>query len=183
MAFFSIIVPVYNVQSYLRAAVESVLGQDFEDFEVVIVDDCTPDHSGQIADELARADSRIRVLHLEKNVGLGEARNTGVEASRGDYILFLDGDDTFAPGSLKAIAEKLQRNQLPEILIYNYSRVWWDGKEAVSWGAELLANLSVGSFRPQDHRRLFNLLPIACNKAYRRDFLQALGVQFPAGLY
>ncbi len=183
MAFFSIIVPVYNVQSYLRAAVESVLEQDFEDFEVVIVDDCTPDHSGQIADELACADSRVRVLHLEKNVGLGQARNTGVEAAHGDYILFLDGDDTFAPGSLKAIAEKLQRNQLPEILIYNYSRVWWDGKEAVSWGAELLANLSVGTFRPQDHRRLFNLLPIACNKAYRRDFLQALGVQFPTGLY
>ncbi len=183
MAFFSIIVPVYNVQSYLRAAVESVLDQDFDDFEIVIVDDCTPDHSGQIADELAAADSRIRVLHLESNGGLGNARNVGVEAAHGDYILFLDGDDTFAPGSLKAIAEKLRRNDLPEILVFNYSRVWWDGKEAVSWGAELLANLSVGTFKPQDHRRLFNLLPIACNKAYRRDFLQALGVQFPTGLY
>ncbi|MFA7322723.1 MAG: bifunctional glycosyltransferase family 2 protein/CDP-glycerol:glycerophosphate glycerophosphotransferase [Candidatus Nanopelagicales bacterium] len=183
MAFFSIIVPVYNVQSYLRECLTSVLEQDFEDFEIVVVDDCSPDHSGDIADEMARADARIRPLHLEKNVGLGHARNAGVAAAEGEYILFLDGDDTFAPGSLKAIADKLNSNDLPEVLIYNYSRVWWDGREAVSWGAEQLASLSVGSFQPKDHRRLFNLLPIACNKAYRRDFLQQLGVSFRAGLY
>jgi len=183
MAFFSIIVPVYNVQSYIRACLESVIDQDFEDFEIVVVDDCTPDHSGQIVDEMSYADSRIRPLHLEANVGLGLARNAGVAAATGDYILFLDGDDTLAPGSLKAIADKLRINDLPELLIYNYSRVWWDGRQAVSWGAELLANLSVGVFRPQEHRRLFNLLPIACNKAYRRDFLQELGVSFRTGLY
>jgi len=183
MAFFSIIVPVYNVQSYVRACLESVIEQDFDDFEIVVVDDCTPDHSGQIVDDMALGDSRIRPLHLEANVGLGLARNAGVAAATGEYILFLDGDDTLAPGSLKAIADKLRVNDLPELLIYNYSRVWWDGRQAVSWGAELLANLSVGVFRPQEHRRLFNLLPIACNKAYRRDFLQDLGVSFRTGLY
>lgn len=183
MAFFSIIVPVYNVQSYIRACLESVIEQNFEDFEIVVIDDCTPDHSGQIVDEMASLDPRIRPLHLEANVGLGPARNAGVAAATGQYILFLDGDDTFAPGSLKAIADKLQVNDLPEVLVYNYSRVWWDGRQAVSWGGELLANLSVGVFRPQEHRRLFNLLPIACNKAYRRDFLQRLNVHFHTGLY
>ena len=183
MAFFSIIVPIYNVQAYLRAALESVLIQDFQDFEIVVVDDCSPDHSADIAKELAKSDDRIKPMHLEKNVGLGMARNIGIAAATGEYIIFLDGDDTLAPGSLKAISEKLQRNDLPDLLIFNYSRVWWDGREAVSWGAELLANLSVGTFTPQEHRRLFNLLPIACNKAYRREFLLNLGVQFPAGLY
>jgi len=183
MAFFSIIVPIYNVQAYLRAALESVQMQDFDDFEIVVVDDCSPDHSAKIAQELAKSDARIKPIHLEKNVGLGMARNIGISAATGDYVIFLDGDDTLAPGSLKAISEKLIRNDLPEVLIYNYSRVWWDGREAVSWGAELLANLSVGTFMPQEHRRLFNLLPIACNKAYRREFLLNLGVQFPAGLY
>jgi len=183
MAFFSIIVPVYNVQSYIRACLESVLDQNFSDFEIVVVDDCTPDHSGRIVDEMARLDARIKPVHLQANVGLGMARNAGLEAASGEYILFLDGDDTFAPGSLKAIADKLRVNNLPEVLIYNYSRVWWDGRQAVSWGAELLANLSVGVFRPQEHRRLFNLLPIACNKAYRRDFLQQLDVHFQTGLY
>ncbi|MDP2013980.1 MAG: bifunctional glycosyltransferase family 2 protein/CDP-glycerol:glycerophosphate glycerophosphotransferase [Actinomycetota bacterium] len=183
MAFFSIIVPVYNVQSYIRACLESVLEQDFSDFEIVVVNDCTPDHSGRIVDEMASLDPRIRPVHLEANVGLGMARNAGLAAATGEYILFLDGDDTFAPGSLKSIADKLRANDLPEVLIYNYSRVWWDGRQAVSWGAELLANLSVGVFRPQEHRRLFNLLPIACNKAYRRDFLQELDVHFQTGLY
>ena len=183
MAFISIIVPVYNVQSYIRACLESVIDQSFSDFEIVVVDDCTPDHSGRIVDDMAAGDVRIRPIHLEANVGLGMARNAGVAAATGEYILFLDGDDTFAPGSLKAIADKLRVSNLPEVLIYNYSRVWWDGRQAVSWGAELLANLSVGVFRPQEHRRLFNLLPIACNKAYRRDFLQQLDVHFQTGLY
>ena len=183
MAFFSIIVPIYNVQSYLRECITSVLDQDFDDYEIVIVDDCTPDHSGEIADEMASADSRIKTLHLSQNVGLGLARNAGVAAATGDYVLFLDGDDTLAPGSLSAIAAKLQANSLPELLVYNYSRVWWDGKQAVSWGAELLARLSPGVFVPSDHLALFNLLPIACNKAYRRDFLERLGVSFRTGFY
>ncbi|MDD2858818.1 MAG: bifunctional glycosyltransferase family 2 protein/CDP-glycerol:glycerophosphate glycerophosphotransferase [Candidatus Nanopelagicales bacterium] len=183
MAFLSIIVPVYNVQSYVRECLLSVIDQDFEDFEIIVVDDCSPDHSGDIAEELAQGDARIRPLHLEHNVGLGHARNAGLAAASGEYVLFLDGDDTFAPGSLRAIAEKLRANDLPEVLIYNYSRVWWDGREAVSWGAEQLARLSVGTFAPRDHRRLFNLLPIACNKAYRRDFLVELGVGFQTGLY
>lgn len=183
MAFFSIIVPIYNVQSYLRECLTSVLDQDFDDYEIVVVDDCTPDHSGDIADEMARSDARIKPLHLEKNVGLGLARNAGVAAATGDYVLFLDGDDTLAPGSLRAIAAKLESNSRPELLVYNYSRVWWDGKQAVSWGAELLARLSPGVFVPRDHLALFNLLPIACNKAYRRDFLERLGVHFRTGFY
>ncbi len=183
VAFFSIIVPIYNVQSYLRECITSVLNQDFDDYEIIIVDDCSPDHSGDIADEMARHDSRIKPLHLTQNVGLGLARNAGVAAATGDYVLFLDGDDTFAPGSLRAISEKLEVNARPEMLIYNYSRVWWDGKQAVSWGAELLARLSPTVFAPRDHLKLFNLLPIACNKAYRRDFLERLGVQFRTGFY
>jgi len=183
VAFFSIIVPIYNVQTYLRECLDSVLNQDFEDYEIIVVDDCSPDHSGDIAEEMARKDSRIKPLHLEKNVGLGLARNAGVAVARGEYVLFLDGDDTFAPGSLKAIAAKLGANNRPELLVYNYSRVWWDGKQAVSWGAELLARLSPGVFVPRDHLALFNLLPIACNKAYRRDFLERLGVHFRTGFY
>lgn len=183
MAFLSIIVPVHNVQSYVRECLQSVIDQDFADVEIVVVDDCTPDHSGDIAEELAADDARIRVLHLEENVGLGRARNAGLAAATGDYVLFLDGDDTLAPGSLRAIADKLRATDLPDVLVYNYSRVWWDGRQAVSWGAEQLARLSVGTFVPREHRRLFNLLPIACNKAYRRDFLMALGVGFQEGLY
>ena len=183
MAFFSVIVPVYNVQAYLREAIASVQMQDFTDVEIVVVDDATPDHSGAIADQMAADDPRITVVHLPANVGLGMARNAGIAAATGDYLLFLDGDDTLAPGSLSAIATKLQRNDCPELLIFNYPRFWWDGRQAVSWGAEQLAQLSTQVFAPADHPELFTLLPISCSKAYRRDFLQRLAVTFPTGFY
>lgn len=179
----SVIVPAYGVQAYIRAAVDSVLTQDFDDVEIVAVDDCSPDLSGAILDELAAADPRVRVIHLEQNAGLGGARNAGVAAATGDYILFLDGDDTLSPGSLAAIADRLEVGEHPELLIYNYARVWWDGRTATSWADEILAALSPSVFVPREHLRLFNLLPIACNKVYRRDFLQRLGVTFPTGYY
>jgi len=183
VALLSVIVPAYGVQAYIRAAIESVFEQDFTDVEIVAVDDCSPDHSGAILDELAAEDSRVRVIHLEQNAGLGGARNAGVAAATGDYILFLDGDDTLAPGSLSAIADRLEVGDHPQLLIYNYARVWWDGRTAVSWADEILAALSAQVFVPREHLRLFNLLPIACNKVYRRDFLQGLGVTFPPGYY
>ena len=183
MALLSVIVPAYGVQAYIRAAIQSVLDQDFADVEIVAVDDCSPDLSGSILDELAALDPRVRVVHLAENAGLGGARNAGVEAATGEYILFLDGDDTLSPGSLTAIADRLETGDYPELLIYNYARVWWDGRTAVSWADEILAALSPNVFVPRDHLRLFNLLPIACNKVYRRDFLKSLHVTFPAGYY
>lgn len=183
VALFSVIVPAYGVQAYIRAAIDSVLTQDFDDVEIVAVDDCSPDISGQILDELAAEDARVRVIHLEENAGLGGARNAGVAAATGEYILFLDGDDTLAPGSLAAIADRLEVGEFPELLIYNYARVWWDGRTAVAWADEILAALSPSVFVPREHLRLFNLLPIACNKVYRRDFLTSLDVSFPRGYY
>lgn len=88
----SIIIPVYNVAAYLPAAIESVLGQTFEDFELILVDDGATDGSGALCDGFARADSRVRAIHQE-NAGVSAARNTGLEAARGDYIGWVDSDD------------------------------------------------------------------------------------------
>ena len=183
VALFSVVVPAYNVQAYLRAAIMSVLEQDFDDVEVVAVDDCSPDNSGLIIDELAARDPRVKAVHLSENVGLGGARNAGVAAATGDYIVFLDGDDTLTPGALAALADRILTNDRPELCIYNYARTWWDGRVAVSWGAEQLAALSAGTFVPRDHKELFNLLPIACSKAYRRDLLDRLDAHFGEGFY
>lgn len=88
----SIIVPVYNVEPYLQACLESILNQTFKDYELILVDDGSPDNCGSICDEYARKDNRITVIH-KKNGGLSSARNAGLDIAKGDYITFVDSDD------------------------------------------------------------------------------------------
>lgn len=102
--FLSIVMPVYRVEKVLMAAVEDVLNQTFADFELILVDDCSPDGSGKLCDQLAQRDNRIKVIHLPQNGGLGNARNNGIRLSTGKYILFLDSDDRFDSNMLEKIA-------------------------------------------------------------------------------
>lgn len=88
----SIVVPIYNVEPYLRKCVDSILAQTLGDIEIILVDDGSPDHCGEIADEYAQRDKRVRVIH-QKNAGLGPARNTGIANAEGEYIGFVDSDD------------------------------------------------------------------------------------------
>lgn len=90
--FFSIIVPVYNVEKYLNECVDSILRQTFEDFELILVDDGSQDSSSQICDQYALQDARVNVIH-QINRGQSSARNSGVEISKGKYIIFIDSDD------------------------------------------------------------------------------------------
>lgn len=103
-----VIIPLYKQGMYLETCVTSVLRQTFKDFCVTIVDDCSPDDSGDIADKLALTDDRIRVIHLAKNMGLSAARNTGIEASHSKYILPLDADDAIASTMLEKCLERIE---------------------------------------------------------------------------
>lgn len=89
---FTIVIPVFNVIEYLSQCVQSVLSQEFYNYEIILVDDGSTDGSGERCDELARHDNRIRVIHQE-NQGLSAARNTGICAAGGKYVIFLDSDD------------------------------------------------------------------------------------------
>lgn len=95
----SVIIPVYNVKPYLRQCVESVFAQTFRNLEILLVDDGSTDGSGDLCEELSGLDGRVRVLHRE-NGGLSAARNTGIEASRGAFLYFLDSDDAISPVAL-----------------------------------------------------------------------------------
>ncbi len=88
----SIIVPVYNVEEYLKECAASILAQTYENFEVIFVDDGSTDSSGEICDILANLDERVKVIHQE-NAGLSGARNSGIDAAKGQYICFIDSDD------------------------------------------------------------------------------------------
>ncbi|MFD4756136.1 MULTISPECIES: bifunctional glycosyltransferase family 2 protein/CDP-glycerol:glycerophosphate glycerophosphotransferase [unclassified Streptomyces] len=183
MPRFTIVVPVFKVQGYLAACLDSVLTQDFDDYEVIGVDDCSPDASGAILDDYARRDERITVLHLAQNVGLSGARNAGLTQARGDYVLLLDSDDTLTPGSLRTLAARLDATGSPDVLIYDYARTYWDGKVLRNTLSGLLSEEGADTFRLRERPQLLNLLQIAWNKAYRRDFLEGLGLRFPPGYY
>ncbi|WP_326594801.1 bifunctional glycosyltransferase family 2 protein/CDP-glycerol:glycerophosphate glycerophosphotransferase [Streptomyces brevispora] len=183
MPRLTLIVPAYNVQGYIGECLDSVLQQDFTDFEIIGIDDCSPDGSGAILDTYAERDARIRVLHLTENVGLGRARNAGIDEATGDYLLFLDSDDTLAPGSLAAIAARLDATDDPDVLIYDYTRTYWDGRLLRNKRAELLDESGPAVFSLADRPQLLDLLQIVWNKAYHRDFVARHGFRFPPGYY
>ena len=92
MPEISVIIPVYKAENYLCHCIDSILGQSFVDFELILVDDGSPDGSGAICDEYAKKDDRIRVIH-QKNRGVSSARNAGLDAARGNWVTFIDSDD------------------------------------------------------------------------------------------
>lgn len=101
----SIVIPVYNVQRYIGMTIESVLDQQYTNFELILVDDGSLDESPSICDEYAASDSRIKVIHKE-NQGVSIARNTGIAAAKGEYLAFVDGDDLLYPESLRLLIER-----------------------------------------------------------------------------
>ena len=119
----SIIVPVYNVEAYLRKCVDSLLEQDLQsgEYEIILIDDGSTDKSGQLCDLLASNYNNIIVIH-QKNKGLGAARNTGILAASGKYIQFVDSDDYLCPNVLRGLSDQLKNQEL-DILRINYQNV------------------------------------------------------------
>jgi glycosyltransferase involved in cell wall biosynthesis len=122
----SIIVPVYNVAPYLRKCVDSLLAQDISDYEIILVDDGSPDECPQICDEYSTKYSNIKVVH-QVNAGLSAARNSGVSIAEGDYILFVDSDDYLQPNTLGTLLEQAEGDDL-DVLRFRYQNVRESGE-------------------------------------------------------
>ncbi|MGJ5755481.1 CDP-glycerol:poly(glycerophosphate) glycerophosphotransferase [Streptomyces puniciscabiei] len=183
MPRFSLIVPCFKVQGFLRECLDSVLLQSFNDFELIAVDDRSPDGCGAILDEYAERDPRVKVLHLPENVGLGRARNAGLPHATGDYLFFLDSDDTLTPGALRAIADRLAEAGDPDVLVFDYARTYWWGGTRRNALAEVLAEAGPGTFTADEYPQILDLLMVVWNKVYRRAFVKAEGFEFPPGYY
>jgi len=117
----SVIVPVYNVEKFLPACIESILAQTYPDFELILVDDGSTDSSGCICDEFQKKDSRIRVIH-KKNEGVCKARNVALDAMAGEYCILVDSDDVIHPRLLEIALNELRNTSL-DMLIYGYEFV------------------------------------------------------------
>ncbi|MFE5541088.1 CDP-glycerol glycerophosphotransferase family protein [Streptomyces sp. NPDC056492] len=183
MPRFSVIVPAYKVQAYLRESLDSVLSQSFPDLELIAVDDASPDACGSIIDEYAARDPRVTAVHLAHNLGLGPARNAGLARATGDYLVFLDGDDTLAPGALQAVTDRLKDTGSPDVLVYDYARTFWTGELVRNRLAHRLSEEGPASFRLADRPALLGMLMVVWNKAYRREYVEREGLRFPPGFY
>lgn len=181
----SVIIPVYEVEQYLPECLDSVLGQDSPDLEVIAVDDASPDRSGQLLDERAAADPRLKVVHLEANAGPGNARNTGLSMAAGEYAWFIDGDDRLAPGALAAIGARLTAAppSPPDMLLIGWESSYPDGQTEPNPGAAVLARVPAAGTTLAQQPRLIELTMTSWSKLLRREFLVKLGVSFAAGIH
>ena len=171
----SIIVPVYKVENYLQKCIESILAQTFTDFELILVEDGSPDNCPALCDAAAAKDARIRVLH-QKNGGLSAARNAGLDAARGAWIGFVDSDDYIAPEMYEALYQAVQSTGA-DLALCDYAEVDETGAPCQSMhvrlekkdftGRELLKNATDSMIQP------------AWNKLYRRAVFAQL--RYPEG--
>lgn len=176
MALISVIVPVFNVQRYLPECLGSILGQKFGDIEVIAVDGGSDDRSPQILAEQAEADAR---LHVERKgrVGPGVARNIGIDRAKGDYLWFVDGDDTVADGALEAIACRI-RALHPDLLLVGWDSVYPGGRHEAGWGFESLRRATSGAFTVDKALWAVGQTMASWGKVVRREFLLSAGVAF-----
>lgn len=180
-SLISIIVPVYKVEKYLRRCLDSIAAQTYTNFEVILVDDGSPDHCGEICDEYASNDIRFRVIH-QKNKGLSAARNTGIEACLGDYIMFVDSDDYIESNMCEVLLQSAIQNKA-QLAVCGFRLVYEEdkngdlicppdilvsGKEAAIWCLGPKSSV---------------YLVVVWNKLYQRNLFEnkTCRVRFPEG--
>lgn len=173
MPKFSLIVPVYRIEEYLPKCIDSVLAQTCQDFELLLIDDGSPDGCGAICDDYAaRHPDRIRAVH-QPNGGAGAARNHGIRLSRGEYLLFVDGDDYLSPDFLAALTGVIEKT--PADLVLFGALVERDGKQVGRLDETVPAErlLTV-----RDEPELYFGVMAPWNRAYRRTLFTENDIEF-----
>lgn len=178
----SIIVPIYNVELFLRKCIDSIKNQSYKNIEIILVDDGSPDNCGKFCDEYKQKDNRIKVVH-KKNGGLSEARNYGIEIATGDYILFVDSDDYIANNMCQILLEKAQQYKA-DIVSCNLEEVFEDGSYKIS-KQDLNTNVQVFSNLEMIKLDFFDVTintSVVWNKLYARKlFFGEHKIRFPVG--
>lgn len=124
---FSIIVPVYNTEKYISECIESILKQNFTDYELILVDDGSKDNSGEVCDKYAAVDQRVKVIHKE-NGGATSARKKGAESANGRYVITVDSDDSLTEGALDCLADIIIQYN-PDAISFGFYRIWSDRQD------------------------------------------------------
>lgn len=179
----SFVIPIYNVEKYLSECVESILAQAYSDFEILLVDDGSPDNCPALCDEWAKKDSRIKALH-KSNGGLSDARNYGLEHAQGDYVIFVDSDDFWVDKDcLGNLMKVVDAHSECDFIGFNCSYYYSDTKTYTKWVAYDI-NLSEPIDKDTAMRSLVasGTLPMsACLKVISRKSLSDMGLRFIKG--
>ncbi|MFI6331776.1 CDP-glycerol glycerophosphotransferase family protein [Micromonospora chersina] len=183
MTLISFVVPAFKVQGYLRECLDSILDQPFDDLEVIGIDDASPDGSGEILDEYAARDPRVHPVRLVENVGLGPARNIGLDRAVGEYVWFVDGDDWLVAGCLPHVADRLRATR-PDVLVVDHVRAHWNNTGTRSAMRDVFPEPpGEETFGLRDRPETLRLLHTAWNRLVRREFLVEQGLRFEPGWY
>lgn len=178
MPKISVVIPVYNVEDYLAKCVDSVLAQDFQDYEVILVNDGSTDGSLKIAQEYERGHEKVRLISQE-NKGLGGARNTGIENACGEYICFFDSDDYIAPNTLSVISETIDQEN-SDIIVFDIEYVDENGNPL---SIQKVFPGDGCTFRLSEKKDFLFASPSACNKVFRTRLFTESGVRFPSRVW
>lgn len=175
----SIIVPVYNAREYLYRCIDSIIAQTLQSWELLLIDDGSTDESGDICDDYAEKDKRIRVVH-QQNAGVSAARNTGLAVARGKYIGFVDSDDWIEYGMFDKLYCAAE-NEMCSIVMCDATTVYSNGKRELDTIAQLQQSyiLSKKDFTPELLREMAGSV---CRCLYRADLLKMHGIRFPCGI-
>lgn len=171
----SIVVPVYKVEAYLNRCVDSILAQSFTDFELILVDDGSPDNSGKICDEYAEKDSRVRVIHQE-NGGAAVARNAGIDAAKGEWLAFIDSDDWVSPDYLALLLQAAITCNV-NISACNYRTVRNENDFETELMPESAARMNIEEYWLEDRTRAI----VPWGKLYKRSLYD--NIRYPKGKY
>ena len=173
-ALISVVVPIYNVEHYLRKCIDSICQQTYHNLEIILVDDGSTDSSGNLCDEFAANDPRIRVIH-KSNGGLSDARNSGMEFASGEWWMFVDSDDYLALDAAETLLRTAVINNC-EIAVCNMVRVYEDGEQNPFYCPATEPTIWADEQRFETLKQ-----PSVCNKLFHAELFE--GVHFPKGKY
>ena len=177
MKKLSIIIPVYNVEKYLAKCLDSVIYPDLSGYEIIVVNDGSTDNSPAIANDYGAKYPKLIKIVDKENGGLGSARNAGLEAAQGEYVLFLDSDDWLAENAVAEILEETEKGF--DIGVFDFIPVTEQGRQlAVIKGCE-----REGMFSFEEFPELLFSPPCACNKIWRRSLFEESSIRYPDRLW
>lgn len=172
----TVLMPVYNAQTFLQQAVDSVLGQSFADFELLCIDDGSTDDSPRMLADYSDRDARVCVITKE-NSGYGDSMNQGIAQARGTYLAILEPDDFFEPGALELLAETARRADA-DIVKANYWFYWSKPEEKNQKIAVVKPDMAGHVFCAKDEPDILTSIPSIWSAVYRKSFLDKEGIRF-----